>query len=490
MTKRMILTAEELVHLFHLPVPGSPLRVRPTRIPPPRLLPGPGKTICYSEDAERRPVVLSPQDSRQHVHVLGPTGSGKSALMTTMALDDIAAGQGVGVIDPKGDLVRALLERIPDDARSRVILIDPARRDRPVGLNILECSDPEEQELLCDAVVTIFRRHFEQFWGPRTDDVMRSAVLTLLRHGDATLCEIPLLLLQFEARQRYLRGLDDPIGLGSFWRQYDEMSEGQRLQVVGPVLNKLRAFLLRRTVRNILGQPKSTVDLGKAMDNGAIVLVSLAKGLLGEETSRLLGSFIVARVWQEVQHRADRPEASRRDFSWYMDEFPDYLNLTQSLDDVLVQARGYRVGLTLAHQHMGQLRGSTRDAIIANARTRIVFQCSLDDSRYLAQEYEPYLSARQLQNLQSFQVAIRLCVDRHTLPPFTGTTAMLPPSLGVDHAASIAETALTRDGRDRDQVEAEILQRLKDRGFNVGDNQTYESSTTINPQPTDAEPEP
>ena len=474
MTKTMILTAEELALLFHLPVPGSLLRARPLRILAPRISAASGKVICHSEDDERRPILLSAEDSRQHVHILGPTGSGKSALMTCMALDDIAAGRGVGVIDPKGDLIRALLERIPDSARERVILIDPVRRDRPIGLNVLECSDPEEQELLCDSVVTIFRRHFEQFWGPRTDDVMRSAVLTLLRHGDATLCEIPLLLLQKDARKKYLRGLDDPIGLGSFWRQYDEMSDAQRLQVVGPLLNKLRAFLLRRTVRNILGQPASTVDLGAAMDSGAIVLVSLAKGLLGEETSRLLGSFIVARVWQEVQHRADRPESARRDFSWYLDEFPDYLSLTQSLDDVLVEARGYRVGLVLAHQHMGQLRGSTRDAVIANARTRVVFQCSLDDSKYLAQEFEPYLSARQLQNLQSFQVAVRLCVARHTLPPFTGTTAMLPPSLGEDHARFTAESALARDGRPRAEVEAALIQRLKDRGFKVDNDRSSE----------------
>ena len=460
------LTAEELALLFHLPVPGTPLLMAPPRIAPPPLPQRAGKVICLSEDPDRRPVVLSQADSLQHVHVLGPTGSGKSSLLTSMILDDVRAGRGVGVIDPnKGDLVRAVLERIPNSERGRVILIDPARRDLPVGINILECSDPEEAELLSDSVVSIFRRHFEQFWGPRTDDVLRSAILTLLLHGDATLCEVPLLLQQPRARARYLSGLDDPIGLGSFWRQYDDISDSQRQQVIGPVLNKLRAFLLRRTVRNMLGQPRSTVDLGAAMDSGGIVLVSLAKGTLGEETGRLLGSFILARAWQEVQRRADRPEDQRRDFNWYLDEFPDYLSLSRSLDEVLVEARGYRVGLVLAHQHIGQLRGSTRDALMANGRTRIVFQCGADDARALAHEFEPQLGARQLQELQERQVAVRLCEGRHTLPPFTGITPDVPPSLGEEHGRSIAEASLARHGRSRATVEADLIARLRDRGF-------------------------
>jgi hypothetical protein len=466
--KHVILTAEELAQLFHLPVPGAPLKRRPLRIAPPHLGTSAGRIVCLSEDDERRPVLLSNPDTLQHTHLLGPTGSGKSVLMLVMALSDISAGRGVGVIDTKGDLIRALLERIPDSAQDRVILIDPSRKEMPVGLNVLQASDPEEHELVCDSTVTIFRRHFEQFWGPRTDDVMRSAILTVLRGTDPTLCEVPLLLLQPQARSHYTRGPSDPIGLGTFWRQYDAMSDAARLSAVGPVLNKLRAFLLKRTVRNILGQPRSTIDIGSAMDSGAIVLVSLPKGLLGEETSRLLGSFLTARIWQATLKRADRPEEQRRDFNWYLDEFPDYLNLTQSLDEVLVEARGYHVGLTLAHQHMAQVRGSTRDALSANARTRVVFQCGQDDARYMAREYEPWMNERQLRNLQRFQVAVRLCSGGRTLPPFTGVTPPPPDSLGADHAEKVAQASLARVGRPRAEVEAALLVRLKELGFAAG----------------------
>jgi len=178
-----------------------------------------------------------------------------------------------------------------------------------VGLNVLECDDPELHEVACDQLVTIFRKAYERFWGPRTDDILRAAVLTLLLRPGSSLCEVPLLLLQPEARKVFTSDLRDPIGLGPFWNEYEQMADGQRLQMVGPVLNKLRSVLLRRTVRNIMGQPRSTIDLAACMEQGGILLVSLAKGLLGEETSRLLGAFLVARIWQTAMARAARPQS-------------------------------------------------------------------------------------------------------------------------------------------------------------------------------------
>src|SRR5205807_1237435 len=228
---------------------------------------GDGNVICLLEDARQTPARISPADARHHIHVLGPTGVGKSTLLLNLALDDIEAGRGVAVVDPKGDLVSALLERIP-------------------------------------------RAHWDR-------------------------------VLQPEARKVFTSHLRDPIGLGPFWNEYEQMADGQRLQMVGPVLNKLRSVLLRRTVRNIMGQPRSTIDLASCMDHGGILLVSLAKGLLGEETSRLLGAFLVARIWQTAMARAARPQSLRSDFSLYLDEFQNYLHLPQSLEDVLVEARGY-----------------------------------------------------------------------------------------------------------------------------------------------------
>jgi len=461
-----ILVAEELARLFHLPAFGIPMDEAATRVAPARIELASGKILCFADALGNAPITISQVDARQHIHVLGPTGSGKSTLLMNLALEDIRAGRGVGVIDPKGDLIRALLERIPEDAAVRLVLIDPTHRDYPVGLNVLECPNPDERELVCDAIVTIFRKTYERFWGPRTDDILRAAILTLLRKPGATLCEVPLLLLDPDVRQRLTAKakLHDPVGLKPFWDEYERLAEGQRLQLTGPVLNKLRTFLLRPTMRNLLGQSSSTVHMGEVLDRNAILLISLAKGLLGEETSRLLGSFIVARLWQAAMHRADRPEAARPDFNLYLDEFHNYLYLPQSLDEVLAEARGYRLCLTLANQHFAQLSPTTREALAANARTRVVFQCGQEDAHYLAREFEPVLTRLSLQSLQRFQIAVRLCVNGHSERAFTAVTADPPPSLGEEHAARMARLSLQRHGRPRAEVEAAIVRRLRSEG--------------------------
>ena len=465
----MILVADELAGLFHLPLDVAGFDSAPARLTPARRPTGPGKVLCLLEDGRDTPARLAPTDARHHVHVLGPTGAGKSTLLLNLALDDIEAGRGVGVIDPKGDLVKALQERIAPEHWDRVVLIDPSLRDRPVGLNVLECDDPDLHEVACDQLITIFRKNYERFWGPRTDDILRAAVLTLLLRPGSSLCEVPLLLLQPEARSVLTKGIKDPIGLNPFWDEYERTPEGARLQMVGPVLNKLRSVLLRRTVRNIMGQPRSTVDLARCMDNGGILLVSLAKGLLGEETSRLLGSFLMARIWQAAMARAGRPEADRPDFCLYLDEFQNYLHLPQSLEEVLVEARGYHLGLTLANQHLGQLNPTTREALAANARTRVTFQCGQDDARYLAREFEPWLGDLQLRNLRPHQVAVRQFRNGRTERPFTGVTRPEPPSLGSDNAEQLVTAALRRCGRPRSTVEREIEARLKTYATAPGD---------------------
>jgi hypothetical protein len=463
-TKALTLCAEELAHLFHLPCPGAALLAAPVRVPP-VVLPTHGRILCIGDDDARTPVTVSLKDLRHHVHVIGSTGSGKSTELANLGLGAIADRVGVGVIDPKGDLVRDLLQRIPGSLARRVVLIDPAERDYPIGINVLDCPDPDLREVVCDSVVTIFRKNYERFWGPRTDDVMRAAVLTLLHRPGLTLCEIPLLLLHPEGRTKLVGKLNDPVGLDAFWEEYDRMGETQRLQMVGPLLNKLRTFLLRRTVRNMLGQPRSTVDLQRVMDEGGIILISLAKGLLGEETSRLLGSFMVARIWQAALTRADRPENQRPDFNLLLDEFQTYLHLPQSLGEILAEARGYHLSLTLANQHLGQLSRETMEALSANARTRMVFQCGQEDARYLAKEFQPWMSELQLRNLQPHQVAVRLYSGGRTLPPFTGMTRPLPePPLDSD-AEQLRRTALRRCGRAREVVEAEIVARYRGTGM-------------------------
>ncbi len=460
----LVLSSSELANICHLPLGGVAMDLAQVRVAPVHSLASGGTVLARLEDDKGTPIRIAQSDRRQHLWAVGPTGSGKSTLLLNLALQDIEAGVGVGVVDPKGDLVRDLLERIPPMHQDRVVLFDPAQRERPIGLNVLDCDREDERELVTDSVVSIFRKTYERFWGPRTDDILRAAVLTLLRRPGTTLCEVPILLLNREVRARLTRHLDDPIGLRPFWQEYESFTDGQRGQMAGPVLNKLRSFLVRPTIRNVLGQSLSTVDLAQLMDRGRILLVNLSKGALGEESSQLLGSFIVARLWQTVLRRASRPESWRPDFNLYLDEFQNYLHLPQSLDDVLAESRAYRLNLTLANQHLSQLREATRQAVIANARSKVAFQLSQDDARQLAHEFAP-LSETHLQSLGPRQVAIRLCVSSHEEPPFTAITLPAPPSLGADNATNLAAQSLARYGRPRLQVEEEIQRRLIDVGF-------------------------
>jgi TraM recognition site of TraD and TraG len=223
-------------------------------------------------------------------------------------------------------------------------------------------------------------------------------------------------------------------------------------------MNKLRAFLMRRTVRAIVGQPRSTLDTGRCLDQGRLLLVRVPKGTLGEDTSRLLGSFVFARVWQAALARADRPEHDRPDCALYVDEVHNYLNLPTPLGDMLAEARGYRLSLCLAHQHLGQLPRDLREAITANARTKVYFQLSPDDARALEREVHPELAAHDLAHLPRYTTAVRLCSEGETGLAFTVATEALPPG-DPERADAVRADSRRRNGTERARVEALLAKR-------------------------------
>jgi hypothetical protein len=450
-----LLSVPELAALAHLPaepVPGL-LRAGARTVAPPPGLPATGKPLGVSSSGA--PVVLAVEDARYHLHLLGPTGVGKSTLIARLVLADLEASRGAVVIDPKGDLVEEILARIAKGFEARVDLLDPLDSEPP-GLNVLEGAD---HDLVVDQLVGIFRRVYERFWGPRTDDILRAGLLTLLEANvGATLADVPRLLTDAHWRGQVLDELDDPVGLEPFWEWYDGMGEALRAQTTGPVLNKLRAFLLRRPVRAIVGQQRSTIDIPACLDQGRLLLVRVPKGTLGEDTSRLLGSFVVARVWQAALARAAHAELSRRDCALYVDEVHNYLNLPTPLEEMLAEARGYRLSLCLAHQHLGQLPREMREALAANARTKLYFQLSPTDAHTLGREVEPELAAHDLAHLPRYTSAARLCHAGETGPAFTLTTQPLD---GADakRAEQVRASSRKRTGTERAQVEADLVKR-------------------------------
>ncbi|MHB1584191.1 MAG: type IV secretion system DNA-binding domain-containing protein [Acidimicrobiales bacterium] len=387
------------------------------------------KVLGDAEAGSRRPVALAVADVRHHLHVMGATGSGKSTLLTNLILDDIAAGRGAVVIDPKGDLVTDLCDRLPAGAEARTVLIDPAERHAPPVLNVLAGPDPD---LVVDNLVGIFRNIFAAYWGPRTDDVLRAACLTLRRtdtaEHPASLADVPRLLSDEGFRAPKVAAVnDDAIGLGGFWRWYDQLGTAAQSQVVGPLMNKLRAFLLRDFARQVVGRGRSSIDMGKVLDGG-ICLVRVPKGLLGDDTARLLGSFIVAAVWQAATHRARLGQAARVDCSLYVDECQNFLNLPRSFEELLAEARGYRLSLVLAHQHLAQLPRDLRDAVSSNARTKVWFSMSPEDAHTLGRHVAPEVTEHDLAHLGAYQAAARLVVDGRETPACTLRTRPAPPA--------------------------------------------------------------
>lgn len=446
-----VLSVPELATIAHLPtdtgLPGLQRAGARALSPAPEIPVGGEftKPLGMADTGTRRPVAVKVSDARHHLHILGPTGVGKSTLLARTILDDADAERGVIVIDPKGDLVTDVLSRLPSRMADRVVLFDADSSAPPPCVNPLDIDriGRAGMDLAVDNLVTVFHRIFHQWWGPRTDDIMRASLLTLCAQpGTATLADLPRLLTEPAFRARVTRTTKDPV-LRGFWDSYETLSDTGRAQLTGPLLNKLRAFLLRPFVRAAIAGGPSTVEFADILDNGGICLARLPKGSLGEETSRLVGSLLVARTWQAVTARARVPAADRPDAALVLDEAQNFLNLSTPIEDMLAEARGLRLSLLLAHQNLGQLSRELRDGISANARNKIVFAVSPDDARDLARHTDPWLSEHDLSHLDAFHAAARLLVDGRNARPFTLTTRPLDPPI-PGRAREIAATARAR----------------------------------------------
>jgi hypothetical protein len=443
-------TVEELAALAALPqdqaVPGLD-RARAKAMPAPAAIPSGGRGVRVLGRAQLggHAVALAAVDARQHVHLVGKTGTGKSTLLLNMVLADVHAHRGVVVIDPRGDLVIDILDRLPADVADRLVIIDPDQ-PHPACFNPLATTGPDggDPHLAVDNIVGIFSKIFGRHWGPRIDDTLRVSCLTLMRRPNPTLSMVPRLLNERTYRLDRIRDLNDPEGLKGFWTWYDSMNDGLRAQVIGPVLARLRAFLLRDFVKDVIGNAQSSFQMADILDGG-ILLCRLPKGILGEDTARILGSLIVARTWQAAIARAAIPEDRRRDATLYIDECHNFLTLPGSVDDMLAEARGFRLGLVLAHQDLAQLPRETQAAVSANARSKIYFNVEPDDARQLAKHTLPEVDEHDLAHLDVHTAAARLLVGGRELPAFTFTTNAPPPLLG--HATALRAACATAHAR-------------------------------------------
>jgi TraM recognition site of TraD and TraG len=343
--------------------------------------------------------------------------------MVNLITADMKAGRSVVVVDPKGDLVEDVLKRVPPSRLGDVVVIGGNESGRSVGLNPLALGhrSAADAERTSDAMVAVFKGLFADSWGPRTEDLLHAALMTLTARSDTSLIELPLLLTNDGFRSRVLKDLREPLVLEPFWSWYESLSLDQRRTIIAPLLNKLRVVLMRPTLRRILGQATPQFDLRQVFTENKIVLVSLSRGQLGPEGSALLGALFVSHLWQVTQERAVGQGQPRKAVMAYLDEFQQYLHLPTDLEDVLAQARGYGLGITLAHQHFHQLSPSMRSAVLSNARSRICFQLGSEDAALLARSSE-VLTPHDFQNLGAFEVYAQLCVNGQVTSYVSGRT--------------------------------------------------------------------
>lgn len=411
------------------------------------------------------PLALKPADRLRHVYVLGPTGVGKSTLLGNMALQDIAAGSGEVMTDLKGyDLTNDIVSRCPDERLKDIVVLDAGNATHIVGFNPLRVhGDEHQRELAAETTVHILRSIFRAYWGPRTDDILRAALQSLVQvpapNGQAfTMCEVPELLTNPALRQYVANHGRQHERWREYWQWYDVLSEGERQATIGPVLNKLRAFSTRTSLRLVLGQSEG-FDLTEIFTQRKVLLVPLAKGQIGTEAATLLGSLLVGALWQATLARSAVPAEKRRPVFAYLDEFQDIVRLNDDIAEMLAQARGLGLSMTLAHQYTKQIPDATRAAILGTARSQIFFQMEYDDAKLLDKRVAPTLSAADLMGLAPHEIAARLCVDGQTLAPVTGRTLPLPEP--VREAEAIRAELAERHGMARADIEAGLRSRTR-----------------------------
>jgi hypothetical protein len=429
------------------------------RLVPSAVLPQGGRIIGNSDFAGvTRPVAISAAASTRGLYVLGPTGTGKTNLLKSLIRDDLAQGRGLVVVETNGDLVQELVDLIPPERVKDVVLLDPTDPDFAVGFNpFASGADPS---LIADQLGELFQRLWEAFWGPRTAQLTHMGLLTLARQDGSTLLDLPQLYLNPALRERVLADLDDPLGLGPDWQWFENLSPREQANVISPLLNKVRQFTARPTIRAIVGQAKSQITMRQIIDQRKVLLVHLPKGLIGAETSQLLGCLVLTAVWQAAAERAALPPAHRHPFGLYVDEVQDFASAPVPWDEMFAQGRKYGLSLTVAHQNLEQLPKELREVVLANARSKAVFALSATDAKVMERVFAPALTAADLQALDAYSVAAQVALDDgSTARPVTLTTPPPLPALGS--AEMVREASRRSYGRPRIEVEAALRRRVE-----------------------------
>jgi hypothetical protein len=456
------LSVEEVAAVIGWPIDGPDLPGlelgAAKRLVPSLALPSSGRILGVSNFAGvTRPVAISPSASTRGLYVLGPTGTGKTSLIKNLVRDDLLAGHGLAVVETNGDLIHDLLDLIPPERVKDVVLIDPTDREYAVGFNPFASSaDPS---LIADHLGELFQRLWKAYWGPRTGQLAHMGLLTLARRRGSTLLDLPRLYLDAQFRDRVLADVDDPVGLELDWRWFASLPDREKSTVIAPLLNKVRQFTARPSIRTIVGQASPATSMRRIMAGKKVLLVYLPKGLIGAETAQLLGSLILTSLWQAAAERAGLPPAERHPFGLYVDEVQDFAETPIPWDEMSAQGRKYGLALTVAHQNLDQLPRELREVVLANARSKVVFSLSASDAKVMERLFAPSLTAADLQALDAHSIAALVALDDgNTARPVTLTTPAPPSPLGS--AEQIRLASRTHYAERRTAIEARLRAQM------------------------------
>ena len=463
-----ILNIEELASIFHLPhtnveTPNVVWASSKTAEPPSKL---PVITGNQSVDEEisafgltnfrgiNHQFGLLRKDRSRHIYIIGQTGAGKSGMLELLALSDIFHNHGYAIIDPHGDFAVDNLRFIPGSRINDVVYFNPADTAFPLGFNPLEVTDPNQKNSISSEVIGVLKRMFGDSWGPRLEYILRYTILALLDRPSTTMLDITRMLTDKKFREETLTYCQDAVVL-NFWRvEFGTWNDKFVAEAVAPVLNKVGAFTANPIIRNIIGQPKSTFNIRKIMDEGKILVVNLSKGLIGEDNAAILGSFLVTKIQLAAMSRSNIANIEdRRPFYLYVDEFQNFA--TDSFATILSEARKYGLNLTVANQYISQMSDTVRNAVFGNVGTMVSFRVSADDAPILSKQFEPQFEPGDLLQMNNRHFIINMVINGEKAPAFSATTLTLPPQQ-IDNTGRIVENTRRNFSRPRADIEKEI----------------------------------
>ncbi len=464
------LNTEEIASVFHLPTVSTGVPrikwLKSREAAPPENLPTEGVVVGESVfRSDIKPVRMTDADRRRHFYVIGQTGTGKSYFMLNSIAQDMEAGKGLCVIDPHGELVDKVLERVPASRLEDVIVFNPGDVARPLGLNMLEYNfdRPEEKTFIVNEIQSIFNRLFDkETMGPMFEQYMRNSLLLLMedaKYEPATLMEVPRIFTDPAFRNKKLARISNPSVI-DFWEKEASKTTGEQgLANMTPyITSKFGNFIANDYMRPIIGQPKSAFNFRTVMDEGKILLVNLAKGKIGDINAGLLGMITTGRLLLSALSRNDIPESDRRDFYLYIDEFQNFT--TDSISTILSEARKYRLNLILAHQYIAQLTDPIRESVFGNVGSMAAFRVGTTDAEHLVKHFGPTFSENDLISVENQNAFVRLLINGEPAKPFNIKVPRVEGG-SSELAAQLKELSRLTYGRDLAQVEQEILFRLR-----------------------------